>query len=78
MDWNILHWETSETANMTFIYSFQRSRDSSLGRAMGYELNARVRFPSGGMFSLHHSVQTASGTHPAVYTMGTGGYFPGK
>jgi hypothetical protein len=28
-------------------------------------------------FSLLHSVQTSSGAHPASYTMGTGGPFPG-
>jgi hypothetical protein len=34
----------------------------------------RDRFPTRvGNFSLHHRVQTASGTHPATYSMGTGG-----
>jgi hypothetical protein len=30
-----------------------------------------------GNFSLHHCVQNGSGAHPASYTMGTGGSFPG-
>jgi hypothetical protein len=34
--------------------------------------------PAGaGNFSLHHSVQTASGAHPASYPMGTRCSFPG-
>jgi hypothetical protein len=37
-----------------------------------------VWFPGGaGSFSLHHCVQTRSGAHPASYTIGTRGYFPG-
>jgi hypothetical protein len=36
-----------------------------------------VRFSAGaGNFSLHHRVQTGSGTHPAYYIMGTRGSFP--
>jgi len=44
--------------------------------ALGYRLDDRdyrVRFPEGaGNFSLHHSVQTGSGTHLDSYPMGTG------
>jgi hypothetical protein len=51
------------------------SSDSSVGIALGYELNdrdSRVRFPAGaGNFSLHHRVQNCSGVHPASYPMGT-------
>jgi hypothetical protein len=37
------------------------------------DLGSRVRFPAGaGNFSLHHRVQTGSGSHPASYPMGTG------
>jgi hypothetical protein len=54
-----------------------RSRDSSVGIALGYGLEdrgSRFRFPAGaGNFSLHHRVQNGSGAHPASYTMGTGG-----
>jgi hypothetical protein len=35
----------------------------------------KVRFPVGvmtGLCSLHHSVQTGCGAHPAPYTMGSG------
>jgi hypothetical protein len=58
-----------------------KSRDSSVGIALGYELDgrgSRVRFPVGvANFSLHHRVQTGSGAHPASYPMGTRCSFPG-
>jgi hypothetical protein len=57
------------------------SRDSSVGIALGYGLNdrgSRVRFPAeAGNFSLHHRVQNGSVAHPASYSMGTRGSFPG-
>jgi hypothetical protein len=35
-----------------------------------------IRFPIGAReLSLLHKVKTGSGTHPASYTMGIGGYF---
>jgi hypothetical protein len=38
----------------------------------------RVRFLAGaGNFSLNHRVQNSSGPHPASYSMGTRGSFPG-
>jgi hypothetical protein len=59
----------------------RKSRDSSVGIALGYGLDDRgswVRFPAGaGNFSLHHRIQNGSGAHPASYTMGTRGSFPG-
>jgi hypothetical protein len=59
-----------------------KSRDSSVGIALGYGLDdrgSRVRFSAGtGNFSLHHRVQNDSGVHPASYPMGTRGYFPGS
>jgi hypothetical protein len=58
-----------------------KSRDSSVGTALGYGLDdrcSRVRFPAGaGNFSLHHYVQAGSGAHPASYPMGTKGSSPG-
>jgi hypothetical protein len=52
-----------------------KSRDSSVGIALGYELDdrgSRVLFLTGaGNFSLHHHVQNDSGAHPASYPMGT-------
>jgi hypothetical protein len=58
-----------------------KSRDSSVGIALGYGLDdrdSRVRFPAGaGNFSLRHRVQNGSGAHPASYPRGTGGSFPG-
>jgi hypothetical protein len=51
------------------------SRDSSVGIALGYELDGRgssVRFPVGaGNYSLLHRVQNGSGAHLAPYPMGT-------
>jgi hypothetical protein len=59
----------------------ERSRDSSLGIALGYGLDdwgSRVRFPAGaGNFSPHHRVQNGSEAHPTSYPRGTGGSFPG-
>jgi hypothetical protein len=62
---------------------FIKSRDSSVGIALGYGLDdrgCRVRFPAAaGNFSLHHRVQNSSGAHPASYPMGTrGSFFGGK
>jgi hypothetical protein len=55
------------------------SPDISVGRATGYGLDGRVRFPAGVTdFSLLHSVQTGSEAHPASYTIDTGGSFPGN
>jgi hypothetical protein len=58
-----------------------KSRDSSVGIVLGYELGdwgSRVRFPAGaGNFSLHHRLQNGSGTHPASYPMGTRVSFSG-
>jgi hypothetical protein len=57
-----------------------KSRDSSVGIAVGYGLDDRdssFRFPAGtGNFSLHHSVQNGSGAHQTSYPMGTRGSFP--
>jgi hypothetical protein len=56
-------------------------RDSSVGIALGYELDdrgSRVRIPEGARnFSLHYSVQNGSGAHPASCPMGTRDSFPG-
>jgi hypothetical protein len=61
--------------------SVYESRDSSVCIALSYGLDdggSRVRFPAGaGDFSLHHRVQDGSGAHPASYSMGTRGSFPG-
>jgi hypothetical protein len=58
-----------------------KSRDSSVGIALAYELNdrgSRFRLPAGaGNFSLHYRVQNGSGAHPASYPMGDRGSFPG-
>jgi hypothetical protein len=63
------------------ISSTIKSRDSSVGIALGYGLEdrgSRVRFPAGaGNFSLHHRVQNGSGVHPAFYPRGTRGSFTG-
>jgi hypothetical protein len=66
---------------------WNRSRDSSVGIALGYGLDdrgSRIRFRGGGgwgeagNFSLHHRVQNGSGAHPASYPMGTRGSLPGS
>jgi hypothetical protein len=58
-----------------------KSRDSSVGIALGYGLDDRgsmVRFPAGVRdFSFHHRVQNGSGAHPASFPMGTRGCFAG-
>jgi hypothetical protein len=61
-------------------FIIRKSRDSSVGIALGYGLDdrgSRVRFPAGaGNFSLHR-VQNSFGAHPASYPVGTRGSFPG-
>jgi hypothetical protein len=58
-----------------------KSRDSSVGIALGYgldDLGSRFRFPAGaGNSSLRHHVQNGSGAHPASYVMGARGSFSG-
>jgi hypothetical protein len=52
------------------------SRDRSVAIVTGYNLQARVRFPTGERdFSLLHSVHTGSGAHPVSYIVGTGSSF---
>jgi hypothetical protein len=62
---------------LIIIIYYPKSRDSSVGIALGYGLDdrgSRVRLPAGaGNFSLHHR----SGAHRASYPMGTRGSFPG-
>jgi hypothetical protein len=57
------------------------NRDSSVGIVLRYGLDgrgSRIRFTAGiGNFSLHHSVQSGSGAHPASYLMGISGSFLG-
>jgi hypothetical protein len=64
----------------TVQYGIQ-SCDSSVGIALGYELDnwgSRVQFLAGaGNFSLHCCVQNSSGTHPVSCPMGTRGSFHG-
>jgi hypothetical protein len=69
---------------VSFLYPVQttsKSRDSSVGIALGYGLDYRgfkVRILEGaGNFSLHHRVQNGSGAHPASYPMDTEGSFLG-
>jgi hypothetical protein len=62
-------------------FTYEPSRDSSVGIALGYGLDDRgsmVRFPAvAGDFSLHHRVQNGSEAHPASYPTGTRSSFPG-
>jgi hypothetical protein len=70
---------TSCSMFLSFSSSATKSRDSSVGIALGYGLDdrgTRVRFPAGARnFSLHHRVQNGTGAHPASYPMGLGGLF---
>jgi hypothetical protein len=58
-----------------------KSRDSSVGIALGYRLDdrgCRVRFPAeAGNFSPHHRLHNGCGANPASYPMGTRGSVPG-
>jgi hypothetical protein len=66
--------------NETILVS--KSRDGSVGTALGYGLDdrgSRVRSPAGaGNFSLHHRVQNGSGAHQASYSVDTRDSFPGS
>jgi hypothetical protein len=69
-----LHKECLVSMNLLFCY---RIRDSSVGTATGYRLEAGVLFPTEERcFSLLHLVQTGFGAHPASYIVGTGGSYP--
>jgi hypothetical protein len=60
--------------------SWFKSRGSSGSIVSDYRLDDRaieVRSPTGADFSSSPCDQTGSGAHPASYTMGTGGSFPG-
>jgi hypothetical protein len=57
-----------------------KSRDSSVGIALGYGLDdkgSRVWFPAGAGNFFHHRVQNGSGAHSPSYPMRTRGSFPG-
>jgi hypothetical protein len=58
-----------------------KSRDSSVGIALGYGLDDRgsgVRFPERSRnFSPRHRIQNGSGAHPTSNPMSTRGSFPG-
>jgi hypothetical protein len=66
---------------LLFCWPQKLNRDSSVGIALGYELDdrgSRVRFLAvAGNFSLHRSVQNGFGAHPASYPIGTRGSFSG-
>jgi hypothetical protein len=66
---------------LSTVYITQESRDSSVGIALGYELDdldSGFRFLAGaGNFSLHHRVQNGSEAHPASYPRGTRSSFLG-
>jgi hypothetical protein len=63
--------------NIHTVLTNNKSRDSSVGIALGYgmdDLDSKVRFPArAGNFSLHHRVQNGSEAQPASYPMGTRG-----
>jgi hypothetical protein len=64
-----------------FLYGKVKSRDSSVGIALGYGLDgrgSRVRFPAGaGKFSLHHRIPNGSDPPPpSLLSKGYQGFFP--
>jgi hypothetical protein len=61
-----------------FLFFYTRSRDSSVGIVIHGLWAGWPGFDSrqGKEFTLLHSFQTGSGSHPASYSMGTGGDFP--
>jgi hypothetical protein len=67
--------------NFEALWLSEKSRDISVGIALGYGLDdrgSRIRFPAGvGNFSLHHRIQTGSGVHPASCPVVTRGSFLG-
>jgi hypothetical protein len=73
-------WCSVEAQGHLYLSS-TKSRDSSVGIALGYGLDDRgfrVRLPAGaGNFSLNHRVQNGSGFHPTSYSVGTRDFFPG-
>jgi hypothetical protein len=80
--WTCIRLQFGKTkGGIWFSGSLLQSRDSSVGIALGYELDDRgstIRFRAeAGNFSLHHCVQNGFGAHPASYPMGTRGSFPG-
>jgi hypothetical protein len=78
----LFHLSFNASTVIIVIVTMSKSRDSSVGIALGYGLDdrgSRVRFPAGaGNFSLRQSVQNGSGPHPASYPMGTRGSFSGS
>jgi hypothetical protein len=68
-------------STLKYARDLSKSRDVSVGIALGYGLDdrgSRVRFLAGaGNFSLHHRVQNSSEAHPDSYPMGTRGSFLG-
>jgi hypothetical protein len=70
-----------KVTNIQSTWKFCKSRDSSVGIGPGYgldDLMIGVRNAArAGNSSLHHRVQTGSGSHPASYPIGTGGFLPG-
>jgi hypothetical protein len=73
------HWAWNPSYNyeidLQVLIILNKSRDSSVGIALGYGLDDRGSIP--GNFSLNHRVQNGSGAHPASYQMGTRGSYPG-
>jgi hypothetical protein len=73
--------DISKIITNIFVNFTEKSRDSSVGIAIGYGLddqNSRVRFLARAEnFSLHHRVQNGCGAHPDSYPTVASGSFPG-
>jgi hypothetical protein len=78
---NTTRCHNPEDIDLKLVNRALKSRDNSVGIALGYRLDgrgSRDRFPArAGNFSLHYYVQNGSGDHPAPYPLGTRGSFPG-
>jgi hypothetical protein len=61
-----------------FLHICKMSRGSSVSTVSDYGLDGRGSIPDRGTYKTSNlCVQTGCGAHPASYTMGTGGTFPG-
>jgi hypothetical protein len=58
------------------IGSVGQSRNGSLGRATGYELESRGAIPDRKRFFFFYGVETCSAAHLAFYPMANESFFP--
>jgi hypothetical protein len=76
------HHKYSVSVEMCFVSSSGLENVRHSKHRFIFPLGLRAERPGfdyweGGIFSLHQHIQTGSGVHPASYSMGTEGSFPG-